>query len=596
MITELSGIEALTQPVTERAQRAPRQRCLVFVHEDGSEQAVSASEFHLGAMHYAQALRASGVHADDLVILVLRHSPELLSAFWGALYLGAIPAIFPFLTEKLDPALYMERVRTLVAHSGARAVVTFPEFKRDLENLLVDVACRVLSTDEVLSRGTTTGSAPNFRKQSSEKIAFLQHSSGTTGLQKGVALSHRAVLNQVRAYSRAIEVGPSDVVVSWLPLYHDMGLIAGFIMPLILGIPLVLLSPFHWVRDPKILLWAIHEHRGTLCWLPNFAYNHCVRSIRARDLNGLDLSCWRAAINCSEPVRYDSHQIFVERFGPYGFGADALASCYAMAENVFAVTQSRIGEQPHTDWVDLRALQEQRRAVPIAPGAHGATPVISCGETIEGTAVAVVDEPGELLPDRHVGEIILHGNSMLTEIYRRPDLTAQAMRGGWYYTGDMGYLADGQLYISGRKKDLIIVGGKNIYPQDLEAIANDVPGIHPGRAVAFGVMNEKLGSEGIVMVCERDSTRQDQDPIRIESRLRQRIVQHMDIALEDVRLVEQRWLIKTSSGKIARAENRSKYLHAFRGIGQAGELPGREHLPGPATPATGNRDSLQRVA
>ncbi len=560
----------MVQPVAARAQISPQQRCLVFVHEDGSRQEVSAGTFHRDAMRYAQALRSSGVQAEDLVILVLHHSQELLSAFWGALYLGAIPSIFPFLTEKLDPVLYMERVRTLVAHSGARAAITFPEFKRDLGTLLAGVACQILSTGDVVSGEVASEDAPIALRHASEKIAFLQHSSGTTGLQKGVALSHRAILNQIAAYGQAIGANSDDVIVSWLPLYHDMGLIAGFILPVVLGIPLVLLSPFHWVRDPKALLWAIHEHRGTLCWMPNFAYNHSVRSIRTRDLAGLDLSCWRAAINCSEPVRFDSHQLFLERFGPYGFRAEALASCYAMAENTFAVTQSRVGRQPRTDWVDLRTLQELRQATPVAPGQAGATPVISCGEPIEGTEVAVVDDGGCLQPDRHVGEIILRGNSMLTGIYRRPDLTAASMHDGWYYTGDMGYLADDELYVSGRKKDLIIVGGKNIYPQDLEAIANDVPGIHPGRAVAFGVMNEKLGSEGIVMVCEQSEMPQEEDPTRIESRLRQRIVRQMDIALEDVRLVEQRWLIKTSSGKIARSDNREKYLRQFRGSERPG--------------------------
>jgi fatty-acyl-CoA synthase len=566
MIAELAKTRTLIQPITERALETPQHRCLVFVHEDGTQREVSASRLHQDTMHYAQALLAAGVQADDLVILVLRHSPELLSAFWGAMYLGAIPSIFPFLTEKLDPILYMERVRTLVAHSDARAVITFPEFQQDLEALLTDVGCQVLSTADVLSAEVR---AADFRapgEYPDGKIAFLQHSSGTTGLQKGVALSHRAVLKQIEAYSQAIDVNSKDVIVSWLPLYHDMGLIAGFVMPIVLGIPLVLLSPFHWVRDPKILLWAIHEHRGTLSWLPNFAYNHCVRSIRPRDLKGLDLSCWRAAINCSEPVRHDSHQLFLERFAPYGFVENALASCYAMAENTFAVTQSQTGRQPHVDWVDLPALQEQRRAALVGPSEPNATPVVSCGTPIQGTVVAIVDEGGELLPERHVGEIILRGNSMLTGYYRRPDLTSQAIRDGWYYTGDMGYLADGNVYVSGRKKDLIIVGGKNIYPQDLEAIANDVPGIYPGRAVAFGLMNETLGSEGIVMVCERKGTVQKSASVDIERLLRQRIVRHMDVALEDVRVVERRWLIKTSSGKIARSANRDKYLREFRGV------------------------------
>jgi fatty-acyl-CoA synthase len=571
MITELAGIETLTQPVIERARQAPDQRCLIFVHEDGTQREVSAAAFHRDALHHAQALCAAGIEANDLVILVLRHSPELLSAFWGAMYLGAIPAIFPFLSEKLDPILYMRRVQTLVAHSGARVVITFPEFRQDLETLLADVNCAVMSTDDMLAQRLGAPGLPGGAVASGENIAFLQHSSGTTGLQKGVALSHRAVLNQIAAYSLAIGTNAEDVIVSWLPLYHDMGLIAGFVMPIVLGIPLVLLSPFHWVRDPKILLWAVHDHKGTLSWLPNFAYNHCARSIRPRDLNGLDLCSWRAVINCSEPVRHDSHQLFLERFAPYGFRAKALASCYAMAENTFAVTQSHLGEPPHVEWIDLPGLQQQKQAVPVAPDHPHAAPMVSCGMPIQGTAVAVVGESGQPLPERAVGEIILRGNSMLSEYYRRPDLTSQAIREDWYYSGDMGYLAAGHLYVTGRKKDLIIVGGKNVYPQDLEAIANNVPGITPGRAVAFGLPNKRLGSEGIVMVCERNRAVHGTDHNHIEAQLRQQVVRQMDVTLEDVRVVEQRWLLKTSSGKIARTENRDKYLREFRGGGDSRE-------------------------
>jgi fatty-acyl-CoA synthase len=555
--------EMLIQSIMERAQHAPKHRTLIFIHEDGTKKEVCAEEFHRKMVHYAQALHTIGIQADDLVILVLQHSPELLYAFWGAIYLGAIPSIFPFLTEKLDPVIYMKQVETLVANSGARVIITFPKFARDLSRLLVDVDCHVMSTDDVLRDRMTAVNLPAWSIHSDNKIAFLQHSSGTTGLQKGVALSHRAVLNQLGAYSRAIGLNSNDVIVSWLPLYHDMGLIAGFVMPIVLGVPLVLISPFHWVRDPKVLLWSLHEYRGTLSWLPNFAYNHCVRSIRHRDLVGLDLSCWRGAINCSEPVRYDSHRLFLERFEPYGFQADRLATCYAMAENTFAVTQSRLGKPPHVDWVNLGQLQEQRRAVESRPDDPSATPVVSCGQPIQGTVVAVASEDGQVLPQRHVGEIIIHGNSTLSEYYRRPDLTAQAIRDGWYFTGDIGYLADGQLYVTGRKKDLIIVGGKNIYPQDLEAIANQVGGVYPGRAVAFGLIDTRLGSEGIVMVCELNGA-DHESRNDIEREVRYQIVRQMDITLADVRLVERRWLIKTSSGKIARTANRDKYLREFR--------------------------------
>jgi fatty-acyl-CoA synthase len=557
--------QTLIDPVVERAHRTPDHLTLIFWPEDGPHEHVTAARFHAEAAAFAQALQATGIGPDDLVVLVLHHSRPLLSAFWGALYLGAIPSIFPFLTEKLDPALYLERVRTLVAHSGVRAVITFPDFKADLSALLADVGCRVLSTDDVPGIESVGDFTPLWEQPSGEKIAFLQHSSGTTGLQKGVALSHRAVLNQVEAYGEAIKLTPQDVIVSWLPLYHDMGLIAGFVMPIVAGNTLVLMSPFHWVRAPRILFQAIDAYRGTLCWLPNFAYNHCVRAVRKRDLEGIGLRHWRAAINCSEPVRLDSHRMFLERFAPYGFREEALAVSYAMAENTFAVTQTPVGQPAHVDWVSVRALQEERHALPAPPDAPGSVAVVSCGYPIPGCEVAVVDETGARLPDRRVGEIIIRSSSMLSEYHARPDVTAEAIRDGWYYSGDMGYIAEGRLYVSGRKKDLIIVGGKNVYPQDLEAIANTVPGIHPGRAVAFGVMDERLGTESIVIVCELESTTAPEEIHTIERELRRRVVEQTEVTLRDVRLVDGRWLIKTSSGKIARNDNRAKYLREFQG-------------------------------
>jgi acyl-CoA synthetase (AMP-forming)/AMP-acid ligase II len=562
--------ETLIQPVVERAQSEPDALALVFIGEDGAEERVTAAEFHRGSLAYADALRGIGIGPEDLVILMLNHSRVLLSAFWGALYLGAIPSIFPFLTEKLDPALYMERVRALVEHSRARAVITFPAFKDQLAALLAGIGCQVLSTDQAPA-AARPGMGPLPTGFGGDKIAFLQHSSGTTGLQKGVALSHRAVLNQIDSYGQALGLSRDDVIVSWLPLYHDMGLIAGFILPITAGVPLVLMSPFHWVRSPRILFRAIHDHRGTLCWLPNFAYNHCVRAIRERDLDGIDLSRLRALINCSEPVHDHSHRLFSAKFAAWGFRESALATCYAMAENTFAVTQSALGQPPRVDWIEIGAFQQDHRAVPAGPdtdGSPGSMPMVSCGAAIPGAQVAVVGPDGARLPERQEGEVVVRSNSMLTGYYKRPDLTDQAVLDGWYKTGDMGYLAGGELFVSGRKKDLIIVGGKNVYPQDLETIANVTPGIYPGRAVAFGVYDDAQGTETVVMVCELEDGPQasagPDEHKQIAADLRKRVVGQTEVTLADVRLVERRWVIKTSSGKIARADNRDKYLREFR--------------------------------
>jgi len=394
---------------------------------------------------------------------------------------------------------------------------------------------------------------------------LLQHSSGTTGLQKGVALSHRAVLNQLSAYGPTIRMTPADVVVSWLPLYHDMGLIAGFLMPILLRAKLVLMSPFDWVRAPQRLLQAVSAHRGTLSWLPNFAYNFCARKIRDRDLEGVDLSTWRAVINCSEPMRWSSHEAFRERFQAYGLRPEALATCYAMAENVFAVTQGGIDSPVTVDEVHRESLLSRGRAEP-APGDDLAVKMLSAGVPIPNTSVRVVDEGGRDLPERQIGEIVLQGDCLLTGYFRRDDLTENAFLEGWYRTGDLGYLADGELYVTGRKKELIIVGGKNIYPQDLEALAEEVEGVHPGRVVAFGVFNEELGTEDVVVVAEADGN-DPSDRKRIAREIRDAIARGSDVNARYVEVVDRGWLLKTSSGKNARRANREKYL-SMRGAAQ----------------------------
>ena len=389
--------------------------------------------------------------------------------------------------------------------------------------------------------------------------ALLQHSSGTTGLQKGVALSHTAVLNQIAAYSDAIHLTEQDVIVSWLPLYHDMGLIAGFLLPLVQGVPLVLMSPFDWVQHPALLLKAIHAHRGTLCWLPNFAYNHMARRIRQRDKEGLSLASMRLFINCSEPVRHDSHQLFLEKFAANGATAVMLGVSYAMAENTFAVTQTPPGQAARLDFVDQSALDHTGYAKPTAPDQPETAVKVSCGPPIPGTAVRVLAANGRALPDRTVGELAIRSDYMLSGYHHRPDL--QPFHDGWFRTGDRGYLADGEVYVIGRSKDLIINAGKNVYPQDIEAIVNGVPGVRAGRAVVFGVPDEREGTELIVVVAETAVSDPDARQA-LQKAIRQEVARQSSVTVSFVSLVDAKWLIKTSSGKIARAANREKWLQA----------------------------------
>jgi fatty-acyl-CoA synthase len=542
----------------------PEQTVIHWMQARQPERPMPRREFIGQAAGYAAALEAAGIRPGEVVILILQHSEALAASFFGAVLHGAIPSIMPFLTEKLSPDSYRRSLKSLFEVTQPAAVVTYPEFGSELQEAIpADGSVRkVLFSSDVAPVSEPDFSAMRGRERLPGDIVLLQHSSGTTGLQKGVALSHHAVFRQLASYAKAIRLAPDDTVVSWLPLYHDMGLIAGFLMPLLEGIPLVLMSPFDWVRAPYKLLQAVSHHRGTLSWLPNFAFNFCAQKIRDRDLEGVDLSSWRAVINCSEPMHYQSHRMFLERFRDHGLRETALATCYAMAENVFAVTQGGIDRAVVVDAISQRGLLIDRIARKASDGEETMR-MLSCGQPVENVEIRVVDDARRELPDRHLGEVMLRSDCMLSGYYHRDDLTEKAFQDGWYLTGDLGYRADGEVYITGRKKDLIIVGGKNVYPQDLESLASEVPGIHPGRVVAFGVFNEEMGTEEVVIVAEKDADVENPagaGPESLSNAVRARVTRGSDIALRQVKVVERGWLLKTSSGKIARNANRDKFL------------------------------------
>ncbi len=535
----------------------PTPPAIIYLQTDSPPQTISREMFRRAVTGYASGLRGLGIQPGELVIIAHTQNLESIYAFWGALLIGAVPSMFPTLTEKLDADVYMQHMAELVRLSAVKAVLTTDEFAPQLQTA---VTCLVYGSKEI-GRLEIRDSISNLQSLVSQSpdpqsIAFLQHSSGTTGMQKGVALTHTAVLNQLAAYSDALHLHAQDVIVSWLPLYHDMGLIAGFLLPLVQGIPLVLMSPFDWVSHPALLLRAIHDYQGTLCWLPNFAYNHCARRIRARDKEGLSLASMRLFINCSEPVRYDSHQLFLAAFAENGIRPEILGVSYAMAENTFAVTQTVPGRTAVLDTIDEQSLTHKQYAQPVAADHPQAAVKVSCGPVIAGTEVAVWDADGRTLPDRCVGEIAIRSNCMLTEYYRRPDL--RPFVNGWYKTGDKGYMVGDQVFVIGRAKDLIINAGKNVYPQDIEAIVNDVPGVHAGRAVCFGVPDEKEGTELIAVVAEV-KTDDPAERKEINKVIRQEVARQSGVSVSFVHLVGPHWLLKTSSGKIARAANREKW-------------------------------------
>ena len=539
----------------------PEKVSIVLQNAGQPDQEITYRQLILGANRYARSLAREEIKPGEVVLLILQHGQDLAFSFWGAVLRGAIPAIMPFLSEKLSPERYHADLASLISITKPAAIITSAEFEEETRSALIpgDSVRRVIVTNTIEPQFEPDFDSLPGIKASPEDISLLQHSSGTTGLQKGVALSHKAVLSQLDAYSKAINLDPEkDVIVSWLPLYHDMGLIACFLLPVLMRVTLVEMSPFDWVRAPYKLMQSVSQYKGTLSWLPNFAFNFCANKIRERNLEGVDLSSWRAIINCSEPVRAESHQLFAEKFSAFGLRPQALQTCYAMAENVFGVTQSPLDQSPVVDEIDREVFMTQRLATPPIVG-RPAMKMMSSGQPLANTKIRIVDDNGIDLPDRVVGEIKMQSDCMLTEYYNRPDATELALRNGWYMTGDYGYLANGELYVSGRKKDMIIVGGKNIYPQDLESLASEVPGVHPGRTVAFGMYDEEAGTEEVVIIAEVDREEPSEQEV-IADAIRKHVTKSSAIALRHVKVVGEKWIVKTSSGKTARSANKEKFL------------------------------------
>jgi fatty-acyl-CoA synthase len=542
-------------------EKTPNKICVTMLHAGQPDRPVSYLDLVHGAAGYVKTYQQYGVQAGDVILLILQHSVDLLYAYYGAVLHGAIPSIMPFLTEKLLPERYRADLSRLVSVTQPTSIVTYPDFELEVRSAVKpgeDSIKAIIVSDQVSHPCQPLFSSFGSLSRKPEDIALLQHSSGTTGLQKGVALSHQSVINQVNEYAKAIHLSDMDVFISWLPLYHDMGLIACWLMPILMGSPLVLMSPFDWIRAPYRLLQTVSKYKGTLSWLPNFAYNFCAQKIRDRDLEGVDLSSWRAISNCSEPMRWESHLSFFERFKHLGLRYESLCTCYAMAENVFAVTQGGVDSPVVYEDIDREILQTKNLAQ-VGQKSQIVVRMMGAGKVIPNTKIRIIDNKGRTLPDRHVGEVAIQSNCMLTGYYHRDDATEKAFLDGWYLTGDYGYLVKGELFITGRKKDLIIIGGKNIYPQDLENLAYDVPGVHPGRASAFGLFNDDTGTEDVVMVAEVDVDDPDEQN-KIGDAIRTSVTRGSAIALRYVHLVRHPWLVKTSSGKTARSANREKFL------------------------------------
>jgi fatty-acyl-CoA synthase len=520
-------------------------------------------------IYYRRAeLAHAGVPRGGLVLLFLPQSWEAIAYYLATILHGCTASFMPCPSAKQDPDLYWAAHVKLMQRIAPAALITDDNYAEQIgRNGLLEggailyrarsrpVECKAEVAETVPVEFPWVDLDP-------DSTPILQHSSGTTGLKKGVMLTHHAILAQVESYTKAIQATEDDVVVSWLPLYHDMGLVACLLTPMILGQTIVLLDPFNWVSRPCTLFAAIARYRGTLCWLPNFAFDHIVRTVEP-DVVGMNLATMRAFINCSETCQALTFRRFAKKFHSLNLSESALHVCYAMAETTFAATQTPVNCEPTMTEVDRTVLYEQGRASsPLTVGTK--LELLSVGHPIDGTQVSIRDIEGKLVPDGIVGEICVTSSSLFCGYFNMPDETAMRLRDGTYFTRDRGFMQHGELYVLGRLDDLIIVAGRNFHATEVEDALNRVEGLKAGRNVAFGIANADRGTLDLIVVAETlanvDTNLAEPSCNEIRGAMRNVIFQTLGIYPAQIKLVRQGWLLKTTSGKIERSGNAAKYL------------------------------------
>jgi fatty-acyl-CoA synthase len=540
---------------------------ITFWVDEDERETVTFGEFRRRARLHAAVLRGQGVESGDRLVILMPQSIAAMVSFTATMMLGAVPAFLAYPNFKVDPAKYRSGLAGVTANLSAKAVVIDKDFPEDM------LACVALGPDTKLIRAIGHGLADDHHcapKESAamdpQSLAFIQHSAGTTGLQKGVALTHAAVLRQIRHLAQVLRIDASrDRIYSWLPLYHDMGLIACFMLPLVCHIPVVMQSPIDWVMQPESMLQVITESKCTLGWMPNFAFQFVSRRTPQKRWADYDLSSLRLFVNCSEPVRASSMNEFQTAFR---INPGVLQSSYAMAENVFAVTQSNIGQPgPRTIWADAQQFRTAHRIVTVPANTPGARPFTSSGKLLPGQEVRILSESGEVTGNDFLGEIAIKTDCLFDGYYNRPDLSSEVFVDGWYRTGDLGFLLEGELYVTGRKKDILIVGGENIYPQDIEEIVAANPVIHDGRVIAMGVYNPDLGTQDIVVVAELERDHLLAEAAELEQQIRDSVVASLGIAVKAIFLKPPKWIVKSTAGKAARAATREKLVREHPELG-----------------------------
>jgi acyl carrier protein len=547
--------QTLIEALEYHVERQP-ERLSVFLYEEQKEIPLTYRDLWHGAMIYAAGLAEHGVGPGQTVAIMLPTSKEYLFCFYGVLLAGGIPVPLYPPARLATIEDHMTRHVGILKSAGAGVMVTIPEAK-PLAWLL---RAQVESLRAVLVPQDFSGSAGSFApvRGRGGHIGFLQYTSGSTGNPKGVVLTHANLLANVRAMAKGARATTEDVFVSWLPLYHDMGLIGGCFATMYCGFPVVLMSPLAFLSRPSHWLRAIHRHRGTISGGPNFSYELCLRRIPEHEVEGLDLSSWRFAFNGAEPVSPETMKAFQERFGKWNLRDNALAPVYGLAEASVGLAFTPPGEPWQVDLLDREKFARSGQAELAQPDDPAPLRVVACGRVLPDHEMRVVDAAGLELPDRSEGQLQFRGPSATTGYYRNPEATRALFSGEWVNTGDRAYLSEGRLYITGREKDIIIRGGRNISPYELEEAIGDLPRIRRGCVAVFGSMDHASGTERVVVLAE---TRQADTALDEELRHR---INELAVALigapaDDIVLAPPHTVPKTSSGKIRRVAARDYY-------------------------------------
>lgn len=521
--------------------------------------------------------RLDTVRKGDLALLVMPLGPKLLAHHLAILISGATASIYTHPSPKIGPEIYNRNLAHALGQVRPDHLLLSDDTIVNLHRTLAEQGMDYLSALELDQLESPRGLPAPKMDIAPDSPAIVQHSSGSTGLQKGVCLSHEKVTSHCRAYGRNFGFSPEyDAVCSWLPLYHDMGLFTSWLLPLIHGATTHFLDPFDWVQHPLSILRLANEKKGTLMWQPNFAYRLLTTRVSDYEMETLDLAHVRGFVNCSEPVIPSTMAAFHSRFRQCGVVPTQLWNCYAMAENSFAVTQAS-GEDAMAAMVEADLIHFSKGKV--IPGKEGQSKSIaSCGKPVEGCNVKIVDDDGNPKDDGSVGEVAIKSPYLFQNYLNNKEATSLAFdKQGWYLTGDLGFLLKGHLYITGRKKDLLIVGGRNFYPHDIEDICNRVHDVVPGRAVALGMDDDALGTQRVVVIAESKS-RDEQEHRKISKTIRQLVFEEMDCPVSEVLVVPHMWLLKTSSGKIARQPNLEKFTSHKSSVASFSPPVGKQKL------------------